>query len=55
MDLDNTISSTVEELKEAWGRFNAAESTMVEECIYELKMLETKLGRLLQEKKEVQL
>lgn len=50
--LEESIAQMVILLNEAWDRFNAAEEEMVEETVYEIKMLEAKLARLLKEKKE---
>jgi len=52
--LEESIAQMVILLNEAWGRFNVAEEDMVEETIYEIKMLEAKLARLLKEKKEAE-
>ena len=52
--LKESITQMVIMLNEAWDRFNAAEEDMVEETVYEIKMLEAKLARLLKEKKEAE-
>lgn len=49
--LDAAIASTIRMLDGAWIRFNSSEQEMVEESIYEIKMLQTKLDRLIRERK----
>jgi len=49
--LDESIAQMVILLNEAWDRFNAAEEEVVEETIYEIKMLEARFSRLTKEKR----
>ena len=54
MELDQLnadIFLTIEMLHAATSRFNMAEEDAVEECIFEMKMLETRLTRLLKERR----
>lgn len=50
--LNADIFLTIEMLHAATSRFNMAEEEMVEECILEMKMLETRLNRFLKERRE---
>ena len=45
--LEVTIAETVSDIRAAWNRFNYAEQEMVDESIYEIKMLESRLKRLM--------